>query len=203
VSLLHCIDRRFRHFRFHALSYSLHLLWNSSSPSRSGPVASRNTFWTPFTRYNLLSNRLWNPFDNRLNVCMHSTTGCQTRCQTGLATGRTTGCIACTYCTNIQPVVKPIWQPVVSCKRGIRITRRRRLAHIKFVVGYIFESVSSEIRAHTAWREKSGNLLNVIFVWPLFNCSHGSARSYCQKLGLELRVGARHKIFKEGETRFP
>jgi len=37
----------------------------------------------PFTRYNLLSNRL--PIDNRLNVCIHDTTGCQT--------GLTTGCI--------------------------------------------------------------------------------------------------------------
>ena len=42
----------------------------------------------PFTRYNLLSNR----FDNRLNVCIHDTTGCQT--------GLTTGCI---MYTNIQP----------------------------------------------------------------------------------------------------
>ena len=48
--------------------------------------------------------------DNRVNVCIHDTTGCQT--------GLTTGCIV--Y-TNIQPVVKPVWQPVVSCKRGFKI----------------------------------------------------------------------------------
>ena len=36
---------------------------------------------TPFTRYNRLSNG----FDNRLNVCIHDTTGCHT--------GLTTGCI--------------------------------------------------------------------------------------------------------------
>ena len=35
-----------------------------------------------FTRYNLLSNR----FDNRVNVCIHDTTGCQTRCQSGCTT---------------------------------------------------------------------------------------------------------------------
>ena len=29
---------------------------------------------TPFTRYNRLSNRLSNGFDNRLNVCIHDTT---------------------------------------------------------------------------------------------------------------------------------
>jgi len=47
----------------------------------------------PFTRYKLLSYR----FHNRVNVCIHDTTGCQT--------GLTTGCIV--Y-TNIQPVVKPV-----------------------------------------------------------------------------------------------
>jgi len=46
----------------------------------------------PFTRYNVLSNRLSNRF-------------CQAGCQTGLTTG-------CIVCTNIQPVVKPVWQPV-------------------------------------------------------------------------------------------
>jgi len=40
----------------------------------------------PFTRYNLLSNRLLNRFDNRVNVCIHDTTSCQTRCQTGCTT---------------------------------------------------------------------------------------------------------------------
>jgi len=38
----------------------------------------------PFTGYNLFSNR----FDNRVNVCIHDTTGCQT--------GLTTGCIVYT-----------------------------------------------------------------------------------------------------------
>jgi len=58
--------------------------------------------------YTMLSNR----FDNRLNVCIHDTTGCQSGCQTGLTTG-------CIVYRNIQPVVKPVWQPVwqpaVSC----------------------------------------------------------------------------------------
>ena len=48
----------------------------------------------------VLSNRLSNGFDNRLNVCLHDTAG-------------------------LQPVVKPVvqldWQPVVSCKRGFRV----------------------------------------------------------------------------------
>jgi len=43
-------------------------------------------------------------FDNRLDVCLHVTAGCQTGCITGL----TTGCR----------------QPVVSCKRGLRVRAR-------------------------------------------------------------------------------
>ena len=56
----------------------------------------------PFTWYNLLSYQLSIWFDNRVNVCIHNTTCCQTHCQTGLTTG-------CIVYTNIQPVVKPIW----------------------------------------------------------------------------------------------
>ena len=38
----------------------------------------------PFTRYNLLSNRLYNPFDNRLNEqWLFVQHGCQTGCTTG------------------------------------------------------------------------------------------------------------------------
>jgi len=40
--------------------------------------------------------------------CIHDTSVCQT--------SFTTGCII--VYTNIYPVVKPVWQPVVSCKRG-------------------------------------------------------------------------------------
>jgi len=47
---------------------------------------------------------LYNRFDNRLNVCIHDTTGCQSGLTTSLTTGLTTGCIV--Y-TNIYPVVKP------------------------------------------------------------------------------------------------
>jgi len=46
-------------------------------------------------------SRLSNGFDNRLNVCIHDTTGSQT----GLTTGLTTGCIVYTH---IYLVVKPI-----------------------------------------------------------------------------------------------
>jgi len=43
----------------------------------------------PFTRYNRLSNRLSNWFDNRLYRVYKHPAGCQTGCTTGL----TTGCI--------------------------------------------------------------------------------------------------------------
>ena len=97
-----------------------------------GVIKQRAPSYTPFTRYNRLYNPVWQPavytiqpfvkpvvngIDNRLNVCIHDTTGCQTNFTTGLTTGLTTGCIV--Y-TNIYLVVIPVWQQVVSCKRGFR-----------------------------------------------------------------------------------
>jgi len=70
---------------------------------------------------------------------LHDTTCCQPRCQTGCTTRLTTGWTnSCSFNTvvpvcggmfvyTIQPVVKPVvqpvvvWQPVVSCKRGLNI----------------------------------------------------------------------------------
>jgi len=43
--------------------------------------------------------------------CIHDTAGCETGCQTGLTTGWM-------FVYTIQPVVKPVWQQVVSCKGG-------------------------------------------------------------------------------------
>ena len=102
----------------------------------------------PFTRYNRLSNRLYNQFDNRLYRVNKHPTGCQTGCQTGLTTGLTTvlneqlfvqpvvnlGCTTglttglttgCIVYTNIYRVVKPVWQQVVSCTRGFTDVRPR------------------------------------------------------------------------------
>jgi len=74
---------------------------------------------TPFTRYNHLTtgltnshcsfNWLSNRVFNRLNFCIHDT-------------GLTTGCIV--Y-TNIQPV----WQQVVSCKRGLSVLLASQFTH--------------------------------------------------------------------------
>jgi len=56
--------------------------------------------------------------------CIHNTAVCQTGLTTRLTTGLTTGCIVH---TNIYPVVKlvwqPVWQQVVSCKRGLTVNR--------------------------------------------------------------------------------
>ena len=94
---------------------------------------------TPFTRYNRLSNRLSNGFDNRFDNrvertatvcttglttgCIHDTAVCQTGCQTGLTTGWM-------FVYTIQPVVKPVWQQVVSCKRGLTVRRTQIGAYL-------------------------------------------------------------------------
>ena len=88
-----------------------------------------------------LSNRLSNGFDNRLNVCIHDTTGCQTGLTTSLTTGLTTGCIMYTNIYPVvKPVVKPVWQQVVSCKRGFRVTLVSRVTARSLqnnIVGYV------------------------------------------------------------------
>ena len=104
-------------------------------------IHGRLLHYTPFTRYNRLSDRLHNRSDNRLyhtglttglttvlneqplfvqpvvkpgsttgltTGCIHDTAGCHTSCQTGLTTGWM-------FVYTIQLVVKPLWQPVVSC----------------------------------------------------------------------------------------
>ena len=92
----------------------------------------------PFTRYNLLSNRLSIRFDNRVNVCIHDTTGCTTGCQRGCTTRVDNrlneqlfvqrGCQnrfdnrldVCLHDTaGCQAVAQPVWQQFVSCKRGL------------------------------------------------------------------------------------
>jgi len=99
--------------------------------------------WQPveclYTRYNRLSIRLSNGFDNRFdNRVERTATVLSAGCQTGCTTALTTGCIHDTavcqagcrtsfttgwmFVYTIQPVVKwvwrPVWQQVVSCKRG-------------------------------------------------------------------------------------
>jgi len=57
---------------------------------------------------------------------LHDTTGCHAGCQSVLTTGLTT--LLNEQPLFVQPVVKPDWQQVVSCKRGFSSTRdlRRR-----------------------------------------------------------------------------
>ena len=78
----------------------------------------------PFTRYNLLSNRLSIGFDNRL----YRVAGCQTGCTTRFDNRLNEQWLFVQHGTGwmlvytIQQVVKPVVQPVVSCKRGISLT---------------------------------------------------------------------------------
>ena len=67
--------------------------------------------------FNRLSNRFYNRFDNWLYRVNKHPTGCQA----GLTTRLTTGWM---FVYTIQPVVntvvQSVWQPVVSCKWGMR-----------------------------------------------------------------------------------
>ena len=49
--------------------------WSQPSTYRIKAVDRNRKPKAQFTRYNLSSNRLLNRFDNRLNVCLHDTTG--------------------------------------------------------------------------------------------------------------------------------
>jgi len=80
----------------------------------------------PFTRYNRLSNRLYNRLDKQLHRVNTYPTGCQ---QTGLTTG---WMFVYTIQPVVQPVVKAVWQPVVSCIQTVnRLSNRfdNRLDH--------------------------------------------------------------------------
>jgi len=94
--------------------------------------------YTPFTRYSRFSNRLYNRFDNRLYCVNEQPTGCgfDNRVER-TATVRSTvlneqslfvwqpavytiqqfvkPVTDWMFVYSIQPVVKPVWQPVVSC----------------------------------------------------------------------------------------
>jgi len=80
--------------------------WQHSSPTNlKKRLTESGTSKAPFTRYNLLSNWLSNPFDNRVNVCIHNTTGCQ-------PVERTVA-VRSTRLSNrlSNRVVQPVWHP--------------------------------------------------------------------------------------------
>jgi len=61
------------------------------------PSPSNCHTYTPFTRY----NQLYSQFDNRMDVCLQDTAGCQTGCTIGL-----------TIVLNEQPLfVQPVIKP--------------------------------------------------------------------------------------------
>ena len=78
--------------------------------------------YTPFTRYNRLSNRLYDRFNNRLCRVNKHPTGCEKGCQTGLTTSLTT--VLNEQPLFVQPVVKP------HCNR---IDNRLYTRHIHYV----------------------------------------------------------------------
>jgi len=76
--------------------------------------------WQPVVLCIQTFNQLSNPFDNPLYRVNKHPTGCQTGLTTGLATG-------CMFVYTIQPVVKSVVQPVVSCKRGFTDTQTHNI----------------------------------------------------------------------------
>ena len=72
-----------------------------------------NPVWQPVERTAVRSTRLSNRYLSRYTNNIESVNGCQTCFTTNLTTGWM-------FVYTIQPVVKPVWQQVVSCKRGLR-----------------------------------------------------------------------------------
>ena len=85
----------------------LHLLCSSPWQQYSSSSNNSNSCKTPFTRYNLLSNRLSIRFDNRLNVCIHDTYNRLYNRLSNRLSIRFDNRLYIVY-TNIQPVVKPV-----------------------------------------------------------------------------------------------
>jgi len=136
---------------------------------------------------NQLSNRLSNWFDNRLyRVYKHLPC-----CQTGLTTSLITGCIV--YTAGCQTGCTTGWQPVVSCKRGFRVS----------VHGYMRATI-------TLWAYRWGAVLRLarprfsrIFrysEWPLLTLFYRSFLSGCAA-----DYGGEHnaKIFYGGQCSGP
>jgi len=77
------------------------------------PVVNLTTSWM-FLHTIQPAVQLYRRLDNWLYRVSKHPTGCRTGCTTGLTTGWMFVC-------TMQPVVKPVWQPVVSCKRTLRL----------------------------------------------------------------------------------
>jgi len=69
----------------------------ADAPTRSAVVC-----YTPFTRYNRLSNQSYNWFDNRLLLCKQTSNRFDNHVER-------TATVSCNRLSN------PVWQPVVSC----------------------------------------------------------------------------------------
>ena len=85
--------------------------WHLPQKVHRTALCSVNGANTPFTRYNLLLNRLSNRFHDRLTVCIHDTAGCQTGCTTRFdnrveGSNRVEGTVVrgCSFNTAVKPV---------------------------------------------------------------------------------------------------
>ena len=111
--------------------------------------------YTPFTRYNQLSNRVVKlvvqqvvkPVVQPAVSCKQTSNWLSAGYQTGLTTGWM-------FVYTIQPVVKPVVQPVsqpaVSCKQGIKKHNNNNNNHLwPFVRDYLGEPVPEETFTHS------------------------------------------------------
>jgi len=89
----HLHARVCRHEHCHPCLYPVYMIQPVVQPVWQPAVSCKQTS-------SRLSMRFNNRFDNRLDVCLHDTASCQTGWM---------------FVYTIYPVVKPDWQPVVSC----------------------------------------------------------------------------------------
>jgi len=80
---------------------------------------------------------VWQPFDNRLDVCLHDT-------------------------AVVNPVVEPVWQPAVSCKRGFKVcrsySRKADFEQIHITLSCIC------MTAYKLWTKRNDNKLTLIMI---------------------------------------
>jgi len=134
------ITRDVKHATKRAVRCMQNMRYNALNSEHSTGSVSR---YTPFTRYNRVER-----------TAVVRSTGCQTGFQTGLTTG-----------WMFVYTIQPVWQQVVSCKRGFSfcyvVLAAFSLRHVKFGVLIIIVKLimSRHLISSLFWRTKLANVL--------------------------------------------
>jgi len=99
----------------------LNVCLHDAAGCSTGCLIGLRTGWTVSCMQTF--NRLFNGLCGLTTAVKQPAASCKqnsTGCQTGWTTGLTTGWM---FVYSMQPVIQPVWQPVVSCKRGLRVVR--------------------------------------------------------------------------------